>query len=309
MVTLYKKDKNGNLTEWSIEHDEKSYWTFSGKSGGKMRKSSVTEVKQKKSSKLSLEEEVVKVVNSKIEKQMSNGYERVICSKNETFDMMIPKTYSEQSELEFPYEVERLIGGLRVFVKNDNGSIKIFTIDGEQVVTCPHIIENEFIKKFFELHSDAIIDAKLYNHIKREEIERLITLATSQDVTDERIEESKELIELHCIDSYYPSEPELNYVERKIRLADIIKDLKGGKEVIFEETYVFFGCVRVEGIVSIKRNDTGEFGWWLNVVKDDENVQKYLNDCVNSGYKGILLKKYDCPYQFGITNKILELKK
>jgi ATP-dependent DNA ligase len=309
MVTLYKKDKKGNLTEWSIEHDEKSYWTLSGKSGGKMRKSAVTEVKKKKSSKLSLEEEVIKVVNCKIEKQLNNGYTREISSKIESFNLMMPIAYSEQSALDFPYEVEHLIGGLRVFVKCDGEIIKIFTADGEEVVSCPHITENEFIKKFFELHGDAVIDAKLYNHEKREELEKLISIATSSEVTDELISEAKELIELYCVDSYYPSEPELNYVERKIRLAEIIKEMKGGKEAIFGETYVFFESVRLEGIVSIKRKDTEEICWWLNVVKDDENAKKYLNDCVNAGYKGILLKKYDCPYQFGLTNKVLELKK
>ena len=48
MVTLYKRDKKCKVRAWTIEHDDKSYWTISGiHPDGKMTKTAPTFVEQK----------------------------------------------------------------------------------------------------------------------------------------------------------------------------------------------------------------------------------------------------------------------
>ena len=231
MTTLYKRDKKGNLLEWSIDHDNVSYWTISGRCDGKKIQTSPTFVKQKnvgKANETSLEQQVLNEVASKIQYQIDHGYSYEIPSEEKRFEVSLADKYSDRKEkgkLDFPYFIEPKLDGLRGYIKMVDGEIRMFSRGHKEFVSCPHIKENEFVKKFFAAYPDAILDGELYNHDLKNDFNKIVSLVKKTKPKPEDLEESTGLVQYHCFDSYYPSEPQLLYLERKTRLLNILKHM------------------------------------------------------------------------------------
>ena len=71
--TLYKLDKKGKLIEWTIENDDRSYWTTTGQVGGKLTKTLPTYCEGKnvgRANETTVAQQVELEVASKVKKQM-----------------------------------------------------------------------------------------------------------------------------------------------------------------------------------------------------------------------------------------------
>lgn len=310
MVTLYKRDKKGNLLEWTIDHDNVSYWTISGRCDGKKIQTSPTFAKQKnvgKANETSLEQQVLNEVASKIQKQIDLGYSYEIPTEDKKFEVSLANKYQdrlEKGKLDFPYIIESKVDGLRTYLQLIDNQIVMKSRKHKEFVSCPHIKENEVVKKFFELYPDAILDGELYNHDLKNDFNKIVSLVKKTKPKPADLEESAKLVQFHCFDSYYPSEPELLYTERKARLLDIFvqngwvehhtKDLqKDGFYIVGIDWIHYFGK-----------------GWKLgNTIADSETlIEHYIDSYVKNGYEGIMLKK-DVPYFFGRSFDMLKYKK
>ena len=119
--------------EWSIDHNEVSYWSQSGDVGGKLVMTSPTFVEQKnvgRANETSLEEQVLKEVASKIQFQIDHGYSYEIPSEEKRFEVSLAAKYDdrlEKDKLDFPYICEEKLDGLRSYIKNENGEIKMYS--------------------------------------------------------------------------------------------------------------------------------------------------------------------------------------
>ena len=300
MVTLYKRDKKGKVRAWTIEHDAVSYWTISGiHPDGKMTKTAPTFVEQKnvgKANETSLEQQVLNEVASKVQYQIDQGFTYDIPTEEKRFEVSLANKYQdriEKNKLDFPYIVEPKLDGVRCYIKMVDGDIRMFSRKHKEFVSCPHIKENDFIQKFFEKYPDAILDGELYNHELKDDFNKIVSLVKKSKPKDEDLEESAKLVQYHCFDSYYPSEPQLNYKERKERVASLIVTLP----------YYFEGCVEVVGAY-YKLTDDVTF----IEVANDEEVEEMILNFISEGYEGIMLKK-DVPYFFGRSFDMLKYKK
>ena len=314
-VDLFKRDKSGKVRIWSIDHDNISYWTTSGiYPDGKMQKTAPTFVEQKnvgKANETSLEQQVLNEVSSKIQHQIDLGFTYEIPDEEKRFEVSLANKYQdrvEKNKLDFPYIVEPKLDGIRCYLKNCDGDIRMFSRKHKEFKSVPHLAENRFIIEFFKKYPDAILDGELYNHALKNDFNKIVSLVKKTKPTTEDLEESKKIVEYHCFDSYYPSAPDLNYVERKVNVGEVISDIRG-TDVLFKETYVSCEEVKVVGLFFIQQKANNEYGWWLNVVQTEEKVDEYLDNQLKLGYEGIMLKKHDVPYFFGRSFDMLKYKR
>ena len=310
MTKLYKRDKKGNLLEWSIDHDNVSYWTISGRCDGKKIQTSPTFVKQKnvgKANETSLEQQVLNEVASKIQYQIDHGYTYEIPTEEKRFEVSLANKYQdriEKNKLDFPYIVEPKLDGVRCYIKMIDGDIRMFSRKHKEFVACPHIAKNEFVKKFFETYPDAILDGELYNHALKDDFNKIVSLVKKTKPKPEDLEESAKLVQYHCFDSYYPSEPQLLYLERKTRLLNIFEQnewIAHLLEDLHKDCFYLVGLVwnPYFGILC-------EIG---NITVDSEvMIEHCIEHYVKKGYEGIMLKK-DVPYFFGRSFDMLKYKK
>ena len=321
MTTLYKRDKKGNLLEWSIDHDNVSYWTISGRCDGKKTQTSPTFVKQKnvgKANETSLEQQVLNEVASKIQYQIDHGYSYEIPSEEKRFEVSLADKYTDRQEkgkLDFPYIVEPKLDGLRCYIKMVDGEIRMFSRGHKEFVSCPHIAKSEFVKKFFETYPDAILDGELYNHELKDDFNKIVSLVKKTKPKPEDLKESAKLVQYHCFDSYYPSEPQMKYWDRKVRIADFIWENDLIKHNSFENYY--WEKVRCDNvtIVGIERAPHGvnqpwtwDLKWVFGYADSEESVENHIKAATSKGYEGIMLKK-DVPYFFGRSFDMLKYKK
>ena len=317
MTTLYKRDKKGNLLEWSIDHDNVSYWTISGRCDGKKIQTSPTFVEQKnvgKANETSLEQQVLNEVASKVQYQIDHGYSYDIPTEEKQFDVSLADKYidrQEKGKLDFPYIVENKIDGVRSYIKFLDGKIRMLSRGHKEFVSCPHIKENEFVKKFFETYPDAILDGELYNHDLKNDFNKIVSLVKKTKPKPEDLEESAKLVQYHCFDSYYPSEPHLTYTQRKMRVADICNYVKCDYKNM---RFATCGCFTLVGL-KVHPGSADRFpkswknqSWVICILSDEEQVEKKITEIVNDGYEGIMLKK-DVPYFFGRSFNMLKYKK
>jgi ATP-dependent DNA ligase len=314
MVTLYKRDKKGKVRAWTIEHDAVSYWTISGiHPDGKMTKTAPTFVEQKNVGKVnetSLEQQVLNEVASKIQYQIDQGFTYDIPSEEKRFEVSLANKYQdriEKNKLEFPYIVEPKLDGVRCYIKMVDGDIRMFSRKHKEFKSVPHLKENRFIIEFFKKYPGAILDGELYNHELKDDFNKIVSLVKKTKPTAADIEESKKIVEYHCFDSYYPSEPQLKYVERKVRVGEIISEIRG-TDILLKETVVTCEEVKIVGLFFIQQKSNNQYGWWLNVVQSEEKTDEYIEKQLKFGYEGIMLKK-NVPYFFGRSFDMLKYKK
>ena len=314
-TNLYKRDKSGKVRIWTICHDDISYWTISGVyPNGKMTVTKPTFVEQKnvgKANETTVEEQVKLEVKSKINYQLDHGFAYEIPSEEKDFSVSLADKYVdrlEKGKLDFPYVIEPKLDGIRCYTKLVDGKITMWSRGNKEFKSVPHLAENRFIIEFFKKYPDAILDGELYNHDLKNDFNKIVSLVKKTKPTAADLEESKKIVEYHCFDSYYPSEPELNYVQRKVRVGEIVSDIRG-TDVLFNETYVSCEEVKIVGLFFIQQKANNEYGWWLNVVQTEEKVDEYLENQLKLGYEGIMLKKYDVPYFFGRSFDMLKYKR
>ena len=315
MVTLYKRDKKGKVRAWTIEHDAVSYWTISGiHPDGKMTKTAPTFVEQKnvgKANETSLEQQVELEVKSKIQYQIDHGFTYEIPAEEREFAVSLADKYVdrlEKGKVDFPYVVEPKLDGVRCYIKMVDDKITMWSRGNKEFKSVPHLAENRFVIEFFKKYPDAILDGELYNHALKNDFNKIVSLVKKTKPTTEDLEESKKIVEYHCFDSYYPSESELNYVQRKVKVGEIISDIRG-TDVLFKETHVSCEEVKIVGLFFIQQKANNEYGWWLNVVQTEEKADEYLESQLKAGYEGVMLKKYDVPYFFGRSFDMLKYKR
>lgn len=311
MTKLYKRDKKGKLMEWNIWHDGVSYTTSSGYVGGAITETLPTFVEQKnigKANETSLEQQVLNEVASKVQYQIDHGYSYDIPTEEKRFEVSLADKYPDRQErgkLDFPYIVEPKLDGCRAWMKLVDGQIVMKSRSHKEIVSCPHIKENEFVKKFFETYPDAILDGELYNHDLKNDFNKIVSLVKKTKPKPEDLEESAKLVQYHCFDSYYPSEPQLLYTERKTRLLNILQQnnwVGHHFDDVNKDSFYLVGVGWVHHFIG---------GWKLESSYEVDNetlVEHYIKSAVNRGYEGIMLKK-DVPYFFGRSFNMLKYKK
>lgn len=308
LATLYKRNKNGKLLQWSIYANTKSYWTESGQVGGKLQTTLPTFVEQKnvgKANETSLLEQVQSEVTSKIQYQLDHGYSEDIPSEEKEFAVSLADKYVdrlEKGKLDFPYIVEPKLDGLRCSIRLVDGKPVMLSRNNKPFVSCPHICEDPLVQKLFAAYPDIILDGELYNHDLKNDFNKIVSLVKKSKPTKEDLEESAKLVQYHCFDAYFQNHPGLEYTYRKLLIEQAI-----GKELA--DVLVFHQYE--SHLRYVGRNYTitrQEKYWHSDYVHNVAEVEELLDVYIAAGYEGIMLKK-DVPYFFGRSFDMLKYKR
>ena len=76
--------------------------------------------------------------------------------------------------------------------------IKAYSRTGKEWKNIEHILQS--LVPFFKKYPDVILDGELYNHVLRDDFEKIISLVRKQKPTREDMSEARKLVQFHCYD-------------------------------------------------------------------------------------------------------------
>lgn len=308
-ATLYKRDKKGNLMQWVISHDDMSYWTSSGRVDGVQTKTAPTFVERKnvgKANETTLEEQVVKEVNSKIVYQLDHGYTYDIPDFTKEFEVSLAAKYTDRKEknkLNYPYIFQPKLDGCRAYLKSEAEEndlfgctfkkIELFSRGKKEFKSVEHLKSDTVINAIFDEFPDIILDGELYNHELKADFNRICSLVKKTKPSAEDLAESAEKIYFNCFDCYFQNSPELTFMERNGKLIDFVRSNFN------ESTDTRFTIVNSDTINLFEGEN--------KFLNNDDEVEEKIREYITKGFEGIMLKK-DVPYFFGRSEDLLKYK-
>lgn len=294
--TLYKLDKKGKLIEWTIENDDRSYWTTTGQVGGKLTKTLPTYCEGKnvgRANETTVAQQVELEVASKVKKQMDLGYTEEKPT-GRRFDVSLAAKYVDRKEkgrLDFPYIYQPKLDGLRCYIRlEDDGKLHCYSRNHKEYLSVPHLLSDPTINSIFEEFPDIILDGELYNHNLKNDFNKIVSLVKKTKPTDFDRFESSRLIYFNCFDCFFQNQPELPFITRNKLLME--KARRHGDQRIAFVTSASIGDMNPDGNL---------------MLHSEEEVESKIREYIEKGYEGIMLKK-DVPYFFGRSNELLKYK-
>jgi len=165
-VTLYSKDAKDSIRVWSIHHDDKNIYMFSGLLGGE--ETPFTEPVEFGLGGRTREEQIEMRIKSRINKKLDSGYvysledARNNVKTNSLGYLKAAKCsrYDEQKD-KIPFTktfVQPKLNGHHCSIVNDNGVKVAYSNGGKLITTIDHILND------FDLPVGRSVEGELYHH-------------------------------------------------------------------------------------------------------------------------------------------------
>jgi DNA ligase 1 len=277
---LYKKTQTGAIQTWQIFVDKDKYYTIEGQLDGKLTTSVPKKAEGKnigKANETSAEEQAIKEAQAKWDKKVEKGYTPDITKVNTSkkfFEPMLAQKYNDyKDKLEFPLLVSPKIDGCRM-VATSKG---LFTRNGKEYVSCPHIIEE--LKPIFNKHPTWIIDGEIYAH--EIDFQKIISLVKKQKPDKEDFKESEKVIKYWIFDGVVDNQQEPFKDRFKIIKNEINNLIPNHPHLIFVEN---------------------------EEINSHAEIETYHNDYVSKGFEGIMIRVPDSPYETKRSKTLLKYK-
>lgn len=304
MIQLYKRDRKGKVITWIIDNDDKSYWTTTGDLNGKMTVTKPTFCEAKnvgRSNETTVAEQVLLEVESKVKKQLDQGYTESMPSEERRFDVSLANKYIDRvakNKLDFPYVYQPKLDGIRCYIKRDDMAVRGYSRNHKEFVSVPHIMSDPVIVELLHRRPDLILDGELYNHELHNDFNKICSIIAKKKLSKDDIKLSRQFIKFNCFDCYFKIEPNLTYIERNTKLFELIKDCQEYIDVDedYEESITFVSSFGIAPDILDNK-----------FVTTQEEVDNKIREYIDRGFEGIMLKK-DVPYNFGRSNDLLKYK-
>ena len=301
LPTLYKKTTIGKTQTWEIEVSGNKFRTISGQADGKKITNNWTVCQGKNVGKKNAttgEEQALKEAEAKHKKKLEAGYHLNLknISKKRFYEPMLAQDFKNKNrQSEVMADLQQVDGGTvgTVFSQPKLDGIRciamregLFTRTGKEITAVPHI--SEALEPFFKLYPNATLDGELYNHAYKDDFNKIIHLVRKQNLTDEHLSESAEMIQYHIYDApvigngkWAMTEKDL-YSDRTSKLDASFVNLKLEKE----------DCLVIVPTVHID---------------DREELDRCYEDYIEAGYEGQMVR-LDGPYENKRSPKLLKRK-
>jgi len=316
LPTLYKKTTVGKVQTWQIVVDGDKYRTISGQQDGKKITNKWTTCYPKnvdKANATTAEEQALKEAEAKHEKKLKAGYHLNLknISKKRFYEPMLAQDFKNklrQKEVMAEIGSEAKDGVRRqwtnyVFSQPKLDGIRciamregLFTRSGKKITAVPHI--HEALESFFEKYPNATLDGELYNHAYKDDFNKIIHLVRKQNLTDEHLAESKEMIQYHIYDAPVigkdnPFRKGGAYTEK-----DLFSDRHDVLEAQF--SYLRYDNLNTKYDDALVIVETTE-------VNSREHLDELYGEYVEQGYEGQMVR-LDGPYENKRSPKLLKRK-
>ena len=301
LPTLYKKTTIGKTQTWEIEVSGNKFRTISGQADGKKITNNWTVCQGKNVGKKNAttgEEQALKEAEAKHKKKLEAGYHLNLknISKKRFYEPMLAQDFKNKNrQSEVMADLQQVDGGTvgTVFSQPKLDGIRciamregLFTRTGKEITAVPHI--SEALEPFFKLYPNATLDGELYNHAYKDDFNKIIHLVRKQNLTDEHLSESAEMIQYHIYDApvigngkWAMTEKDL-YSDRTSKLDASFVNLKLEKE----DCLVIVPTVHING---------------------REELDRCYEDYIEAGYEGQMVR-LDGPYENKRSPKLLKRK-
>ena len=278
VTTLYKKN-GAKVQQWSVEVVGSRYRSIEGFVNGAMTTSQWTEALPKNVGRKNATtgaQQALLEASAKVRLKLEKGYSENLTGETvNRFEPMLAHKFSDYgSKIKYPIWVQPKLDGMRCPVKDDGAWSRL----GKQVFAVPHITESLDAGVFdLEHTSNVIFDGELYNHELRDDFNRLISLVKRQKPGVEDLKLSREHIQFHMYDAFFPDEPNLGFVDRFARALDITD-----------------GCLYIEPVETL-------------IVKNEGELEAAYEKFLQAGYEGMMIRT-DTPYVQKRTTALLKRK-
>jgi ATP-dependent DNA ligase len=284
--TLYKRDSNGKIREYTIEWSGNcnelgthgvltpGYRTVAGIQGGKMVTSEWKFTEGKNIGKVNetspleqAEKEAIAKWEKKEEKEYFEDIEKV--DSYDKFKPMLAHDYTKRPQ-NFGWSQPKL-DGIRCIARKDG----LFTRAGKEINTCGHI-EHDLIE-FFKEEPDIILDGELYNHELKADFNKITSLVRRVKPTPEEAKECFEKVQYHIYDCFDKNRPDEIFSVRSFFIGE---DNPEEDSLRFVET---------------------------TLCETQEELDKKYSDYTEAGYEGQMVRN-DTPYENKRSKNLLKRK-
>lgn len=281
MTTLYSKDSKGKIRLWNIKSEGDTYYQQSGQENGKLTEWVGVKCKGKnlgKTNETTAEQQAISEAENKVKCKLKEGYYH---TKSEavadtTFTPMLAEKYEDyKSKLVFPQYGNPKLDGARcnIYIKNDQ--IVCRTRSNRDYVSVPHLIEK--FRPILEKHPTWIIDGELYNEEYRDNFEDLMSIIRQSKPNAADLKLSAECVDLYVYDVFNIEFP----------------DEENRNRIVYLEELEDLGCTVVP----------------YTIIEKAEDIQPYLDKCLEEGFEGAMLRNPRGLYKVnGRSKDLLKVK-
>ena len=212
LPTLYKRTTTGATQSWEIEVEENKFRTISGQLDGKKITNNWTTCDGKNVGKKNATtgaEQALKEAEAKHQKKLEKGYHLSVenISKKRFYEPMLAQDFKNKNRNATVMNFlngsatapaifsQPKLDGIRCIAMREG----LFTRSGKKITAVPHI--HEALEPFFEKYPNATLDGELYNHAYKDDFNKIIHLVRKQNLTEEHLTESKEMIQYWIYDA------------------------------------------------------------------------------------------------------------
>ena len=304
LETLYKQTTTGATQSWEIEIEDNKIRTISGQLDGKkiINKWTVCQGKNLgKKNATTGEEQALKEAEAKHEKKLKAGYHLNLknISKKRFYEPMLAQDFKNKNrQKEVMGELDGLGVGDAVFSQPKLDGIRcvamregLFTRTGKEITAVPHI--HEALEPFFEKYPNSVLDGELYNHAYKDDFNKIIHLVRKQNLTDEHLAESAEMIQYHIYDA--PVIGKDNPFRKGGCYTE--KDYFSDRTSILDAQFPNLGLDKEECLVIVETIE----------IHGREQLDRCYEDYVEAGYEGQMIR-LDGPYENKRSSKLLKRK-
>ena len=301
LPTLYKKTTIGKTQTWEIEVSGNKFRTISGQADGKKITNNWTVCQGKNVGKKNAttgEEQALKEAEAKHKKKLEAGYHLNLknISKKRFYEPMLAQDFKNKNrQSEVMADLQQVDGGTvgTVFSQPKLDGIRciamregLFTRTGKEITAVPHI--SEALESFFKLYPNAVLDGELYNHAYKDDFNKIIHLVRKQNLTDEHLSESAEMIQYHIYDAPVIGNGKWAMPE---------KDLYSDRTSKLDASFVNLGLEKEDCLVIVPTVE----------IHGREQLDRCYEDYIEAGYEGQMVR-LDGPYENKRSPKLLKRK-
>ena len=299
---LYKQTTVGKTQTWEIEINDNKFRTISGQADGKKITNNWTVCEPKNVGKKNATtgaEQALKEAEAKHEKKLKAGYHLNVknISKKRFYEPMLAQDFKNKNrQKEVMFEIDEEGIGAPVFSQPKLDGIRciamregLFTRTGKEITAVPHI--HEALEPFFKKYPNAVLDGELYNHAYKDDFNKIIHLVRKQNLTDEHLEESEEMIQYWIYDAPVIGEGfggRYNWTE---------KDSFSDRTSILDAQFPNLGLDKKDCLVLVETIE----------INGREQLDRCYEDYVEAGYEGQMIR-LDGPYENKRSPRLLKRK-
>lgn len=193
---IYKRDTAGKIRTWQYEVQGDQYRTIAGIQGGSLVTSAWTTCFAKNAGKanyLTAYEQAAVEADAEERKKLKREYRRTIAELDSVMKgPMLAATF--KGNIKFPVFSQPKLDGIRALITKDGA----FTRELQPHFNCEHIMKA--LAPVFEKNPGLVLDGELYNHVLKDNFNRICQLVRKQTVTPEQRADIERLVQFHIYD-------------------------------------------------------------------------------------------------------------